>query len=217
MSIQTFLIVTGQLDENCYFLWRQGSKDAIVFDPGADEDVIESELKQRGFSIAAFLQTHCHGDHIGALTPLKALYPSAKLYVPEAEAEWLQRPTLNLSYFMGVSITGPKPDELVRDGDILKIAGMTMIAIHIPGHSPGGTAYYVESGGETPHLFCGDILFKGGIGRTDFPGSAGEDALVAGIREKLFVLPEATIVHPGHGPQTTIGKEKLNNPFCALE
>jgi glyoxylase-like metal-dependent hydrolase (beta-lactamase superfamily II) len=215
MNLKTALIVTGDLQENCYLLWDSEQKQAVVFDAGAEPELIERELKKRHLTIAAFLQTHCHGDHIGAVTALKTHYPKAPLYVPEAEQKWMQRPTLNLSYFLGVSITGPEPENLVRDGDEIIRAGLIVKAIHVPGHSPGSTAYFVDAGAHrSGHLFCGDILFAGSIGRTDLPGGDGEDVLIANIRAKLFTLPGNTIVHPGHGPETTIGEEKATNPFC---
>lgn len=210
-------IVCGELEENCYIVWLEGSKDAIVFDPGDEPEKIQAELDAHGLTIAAFIQTHCHGDHIAALTPLKGAYPEALLYCPEAEAEWLAKPTLNLSYFYGHSVTAPPPDQLVRDDDMLRAAGLELRAIHVPGHSPGGTAYFIEAQGKAgspPHLYCGDILFAGSIGRTDLPGGEGETMLISGIREKLFILPDETVVCPGHGPETTIGQEKETNPYC---
>jgi hydroxyacylglutathione hydrolase len=217
MSLKWQQIVTGDLEENCYLLWRDGAKDAIVFDPGDEPEKIERIMKKHGVAPGAFLLTHCHGDHIGALTPLKTAHPNAPLWCPAAEEDWLQRPTLNLSYFYGVSITGPKPEHLINDGDVIEACGLTLRAIHVPGHSPGGTGFFIEDDtGQAPHLFCGDILFAGGIGRTDLPGGSGELLLIDGIREKLFTLPENTIVHPGHGPETTIGEERESNPFCGL-
>jgi glyoxylase-like metal-dependent hydrolase (beta-lactamase superfamily II) len=222
--LNSLQIVTGDLEENCYVLWNDGSTDAVVFDPGAEPEKIRRELRARKLNIAAFVQTHCHGDHIAALTPLKAVYPAAPIYCPEAEVEWLSRPTLNLSYFYGFSVTAPAPEHRVNDSDVIKACGFELKAIHVPGHSPGGTAYFVAPlsvDGEgpgvrsgPPHLFCGDILFAGSIGRTDLPGGGGEELLVEGIRTKLFTLPDNTIVHPGHGPETTIGEEKENNPYC---
>ncbi|MFH0938692.1 MAG: MBL fold metallo-hydrolase [Planctomycetota bacterium] len=215
MAIKILRIVTGDLQENCYLLWQSDQNETVIFDAGAEAERINDELKKRSLIPVAFLQTHCHGDHLGALTDLKALYPAAALYVPEAEAKWLRQSTLNLSYFLGANITAPEADHLVHDGDEIKIAGLTVRAIHVPGHSPGGTAYFVEADeNQSPHLFCGDILFSGSIGRTDLPGGAGEKILVANIRKKLFTLPAETIVHPGHGPDTTIGEEKASNPFC---
>ncbi|MEI6235309.1 MAG: MBL fold metallo-hydrolase, partial [Planctomycetota bacterium] len=181
-------IVTGNLEENCYIVWADGSTEAIVFDPGWDEDVILGALKKRGLNVAAFLLTHCHGDHIGALKPMKAAFPSAPIYVPEEEKDWLARPTLNLSYFYGMPIIAPPGDVMINDGDEITVGGLSFKAIHVPGHSPGGTAFYIAPESGAPHLFCGDILFRRGIGRTDLPGGAGEDTLVAGICEKLFPL-----------------------------
>ncbi|HEY3324389.1 MAG TPA: MBL fold metallo-hydrolase [Planctomycetota bacterium] len=215
MKLEIVRIVTGELEENCFIVWNGGQNEAVVVDAGADAELIDAELKARKLTVAALLLTHCHGDHIGAVSELKSLYPNAVVYVPEAEAEWMLRPTLNLSYFLGASITAPGADRLVCDGDRVQAAGLEFKALHVPGHSPGGTAYFVEDEKEKPpHLLCGDILFSGSIGRTDLPGGAGEEVLVANIRKKLFVLPAETVVHPGHGPDTSIGFEKKSNPYC---
>lgn len=217
-NLRSLQIVTGDLAENCYLLWLAGSADAIVFDPGDEADKIQAALKENNLTAAALVLTHCHGDHIGALTAMKQAFPQAPVCVPEAEREWLSRPLLNLSYFVGGSVTGPKPERLVADGDELELAGLKLKAIHVPGHSPGGTAYFVaDPAGGRPRLYCGDILFQGSIGRTDLPGGAGEAVLVDGIREKFFILPDETCVHPGHGPETTIGDEKAFNPFCGQD
>ncbi len=216
MPLNVLKFVTGDLEENCFIAWNDGATDAVIFDPGWDGEIILAALKERKLSIAAFLQTHCHGDHIGALTFLKEKFPKAPLYVPKDEEEWLTRPTMNLSYFYGTPITAPPADKLVSDGDGVAAAGLSFTAIHVPGHSPGGTAYYYGTRGDKPHLFCGDILFQGSIGRTDLPGGEGEDVLIEGIRSKLFTLSPDTIVHPGHGPDTTIGAEKATNPFCRM-
>ncbi|MCY3019060.1 MAG: MBL fold metallo-hydrolase [Planctomycetota bacterium] len=213
MSLEIQQLVTGDLEANCYLVWLEDQSDAIVVDPGGDEDEIVAALKRHGLTPAAFLVTHCHCDHIGALKALKDAYPGAPVCVPQIEAEWLQRPTLNLSYFFGATVTGPDADTKIADGDELELAGIELRALNVPGHSPGSMAYLIENGAAL-HAFCGDILFAGSIGRTDLPGGEGEDQLVANIRQKLFALPNETIVHPGHGPDTTIGREKENKPFC---
>jgi len=215
MPLNHLRIVCGDLQENCYIVWQEDRNECIVFDPGADAHVLREEIVGRKLSVAAFLLTHCHGDHIGALAPMKASFPDAPIYCPELEVEWLAKPTLNLSYFLGHAITAPPPEKIVRDNDVIELAGLSFKAIHIPGHSPGGTAYYLQAEGkEHPHVFCGDILFAGSIGRTDLPGGTGEDVLVSGIRERLFILPDTTMVHPGHGELTWIGDEKDDNPLC---
>jgi hydroxyacylglutathione hydrolase len=211
-------IVTGELEENCYIAWADGSREAVVFDPGADAPVLRAEIVGRNLTVGAFLLTHCHGDHIGALAALKAGFPDAPVYCPIAEVEWLARPTLNLSYFFGHAITAPPPEKTVSDGDVLRVCGIEFTAFNVPGHSPGSTAYFVAATeSEDPLLFDGDILFAGSIGRTDLPGGEGEAVLVAGIREKLFPLPDATRVLPGHGDATSIGVEKLRNPYCGMD
>ncbi|GMV80941.1 MAG: MBL fold hydrolase [Planctomycetota bacterium] len=215
-SLQTLQLCVGDLQENCYLLWKTGAAPAIVFDPGDEAERIRAELVARKLEPAAFVLTHCHGDHIGGLHGLKAAYPQVPLYVPEAEADWLGKPMKNLSYFVGGKVTAPPADVLVRDCDILRLGGFELGSIHVPGHSPGGTAYFVADKSGPPHLFDGDILFQNSIGRTDFPGSSGHEVLIEGIQSKLFILPDETIVHPGHGPETTIGAEKRGNPFCGL-
>lgn len=215
--LRSLQLVTGMVQENCYLLWREGAGECIVFDPGDEAERILAAMSDRKLAPAAIVLTHCHGDHIGAIRDLKAAFPAVPVYCPREEETWLAKPTLNLSYFMGQSVTAPPPEELVDDGDELKFAGLVLKAILVPGHSPGGTAYFVEDGdGRPPHLFDGDILFAQGIGRTDFPGCSSHEALVAGIRERLFTLPDETIVHPGHNEETTIGDEKRLNPYCGL-
>lgn len=209
------ILVTGDLQENCGLVWRSGQDEVAIVDAGDDAPDILGILDARHLHPVAFLQTHCHGDHLGAWNELKKAFPEARFHVHEAERDWPRKPVLNLSYFLGAPVTAPEPDVLFRDGFEFDAAGLHFRAIHVPGHSPGGTAFFVEDPGQgPPHLFSGDILFQGGIGRVDFPGCEGEEVLVAGIRQKLFILPDETIVHCGHGPDTTIGREKRMNPFC---
>jgi glyoxylase-like metal-dependent hydrolase (beta-lactamase superfamily II) len=187
-------------------------REAIVFDCGAEAERIVAALERLGVVPGLLVQTHCHGDHIAALDPIKARYPGAPLCVPAAEREWLQRPLLNLSMLMGTQVTGPEPDRLIADGDPVELSAIRLAAIHVPGHSPGGTAFYAAPADGGPLLIAGDILMAGGVGRTDFPGGSFEK-LAAGIRRQLYVLPDETVIYPGHGPETTIGREKRSNPF----
>jgi glyoxylase-like metal-dependent hydrolase (beta-lactamase superfamily II) len=213
--LNSLRLVVGALDTNCYLAWRPDREDAVIFDPGGDADLIRAELAKRKLTPAAILITHCHCDHIGAVAELKKAYPQAPVAAPEAEAQWLPNPTRNLSYFFGDPLKAPAADRRIREGERLEYAGLRFKTIHVRGHSPGGMAYLTEdSGGGPPHLFCGDVLFRGGIGRGDLPGGEGEEVLVENIRERLFCLPNDTVVHPGHGEETTIGAEKAFNPFC---
>lgn len=215
-ELQTLCLVVGELQANCFLLWKKDSKEALVFDPGGDADRIQEELKKRDLEPAGLLLTHAHCDHIAALSDLKKALPNVPILVPEAEAESLTRPTLNLSYFICGSFSTPEADRQVKANETFELGEVSLKALHCPGHSPGGTAYYVEDPSGPPHLFCGDIIFCGSIGRGDLPGGEGEEALIENIRKILFKLPNETIVHPGHGPETTLGKEKGFNPICGV-
>jgi glyoxylase-like metal-dependent hydrolase (beta-lactamase superfamily II) len=126
-----------------------------------------------------------------------------------AEAAWLNDPVLNLSAMMGMSVTAPGPDRLLAEGEWLTLGDSRWLVLHTPGHSPGGVTLWCEAGGVA---IVGDSLFAGSVGRTDFPGS-DPAVLERSIRGKLYVLPDSTKVLPGHGPATTIGREKKSNPY----
>ena len=211
-SLRVTMIPVGPLEANCVILTADAQRDAIVFDPGADPDTIFAELDRLEVTAAMLVQTHCHGDHIGALSEVKARFPAAPVVVHEAEREWLSRPMLNLSMMMGEQITGPEPDRNLVDGDVIELGAIRLSTLHVPGHSPGSVAFYASPDDGGPLLVAGDALFAGGIGRTDFPGGSFEQ-LADGIRQKLYTLPDETPVYPGHGPATTIGAEKRSNPF----
>jgi glyoxylase-like metal-dependent hydrolase (beta-lactamase superfamily II) len=158
---------------------------------------------------AAILNTHGHIDHIAGNADLKAAYPAAPLVIGIGDEPMLTDPMLNLSGQYGFAIVSPKADRVVREGDTVLFAGLTLDIREIPGHSPGHIVYIVRDGGL---VFGGDVLFREGIGRTDFPGGSFE-TLAVGIRTKLYTMPDETAVYPGHGPVTRVGHEKRNNPF----
>ncbi len=211
-------MVMGVCQTNCYFLYRQGERLAVVVDPADRGRDIYDSLRRNGFSVAGILLTHGHFDHIwgldglrdaaGASAEAEGLEP-VKAYACKAERELLKNAGMNVSRQAGRACE-TYADVYVEDGEEITLAGMTCRVIATPGHTGGGCCYYFQEAGI---LVSGDTLFAGSVGRTDFPtGSMG--TLVRSIKEKLFVLPEDTRVYPGHGESTTIGDEKKNNPFC---
>lgn len=211
--LQLQIMTVGPVQACCYIVSDKASDEIMVIDPGGDGDMIVESLRMMDEEPRYIVITHGHGDHIGANAELKTAFPNALLCIHEADRPTLASPELNLSAFFGAAIESPDADRLLRDGDELPLGDHTFKVLHVPGHSPGGIALYWHG---TPQVagmvFTGDALFAGGIGRTDFPGG-NEELLMRSIREKLFVLPDDTMVLPGHGPLSTIGREKQTNPF----
>lgn len=201
-------MVLGTCSTNTYFVYREGSQDAVVIDPADYGEHIYESLQKNGFQVAAILLTHGHFDHIWGCEKLRAL-SGVKVYANEAEKDLLGDAKKNISAQAGRACT-LNADAYLKDGDVLELAGITFQMIATPGHTPGGCCYYMEEAGM---LICGDTLFEESVGRTDFPGGS-MSTLVRSIKEKLFTLPDNTKCYPGHGGSTTIGYEKQNNPFC---
>lgn len=208
--LQIHTIVSMPFQENTYIVWRNGSSEALVVDPGLEPDLILTLLREQGLRAAAILNTHGHGDHIGGNADLKQAFPEAPLIIGASEAHLLRDPEANLSAFFGTPILSPAADRLVHEGDVVEEAGISLEVLEVPGHSPGHVAFLYRA--EPCIVFGGDILFRGGIGRYDFPNSDGP-LLFQGIRDKLYTLPPNTVVYPGHGPTTTVGRERQFNPF----
>lgn len=210
-SMDVLCLVVGEIMSNCYIVTDGSSEKAMVIDPGGNGADIVAEIEKRGLKPVLIVDTHGHIDHILANPDLKSVYPDAELCIHEADAALLTNPQRNLSLFVGRDFTSPSADRLLEEGDELEVGELKFKVIHIPGHTEGGICLFCQD--ETPPvLFSGDTLFQFSIGRTDFPGGSYKK-LVNGIKEKLLVLPSETVVYPGHGPQTTIGAEKRNNPF----
>jgi len=209
MAIQIQTIVSMPFAENTYVVWRDGSRDALVIDPGTEPEAILAFLQDQDLVPVAILNTHGHADHIAGNADLKAAYPDAPLIIGQGDAKLLEDPDLNVSRPFGFEVMSPPADRLVCEGDRLELAGLVFDVFEIPGHSPGHVVFVDR---EDSIVFGGDVLFRGSIGRTDFPGGSFE-TLAAGIRGKLYTLPDETVVYPGHGPVTKIGFEKQTNPF----
>ena len=208
LQLQT--VVSLPFEENTYIVWQSGRREAVVFDPGLQPELILDVLREQGLDVAAIINTHGHGDHIGGNAVLKETFPQAPIIIGSGDAVMLSDADANLSAPLGFPVTSPPADRTVAEGDRVEVAGLAFDVLDIPGHSPGHVVFVHRS---SPILvFGGDVLFRGSIGRSDFPGGSHE-LLLRGIREKLFTLPDDTVVYPGHGPVTKVGYEKRTNPF----
>lgn len=199
--------VLGDVGTNCYLVINDDAKEAVLIDPADCADKIEQMISENGVTLKAILLTHGHYDHITAADDIRKMY-DVKIYASCDEAELLLDTHKNLSAHSRKVVT-LKADVLHKDGDILELAGMNIEVKHTPGHTIGGSCYYIKEAGM---LFSGDTLFAESVGRTDFP-TASMSQLVHSIKDKLMSLPEDTKVFPGHGESTSIGYEKKYNPF----
>lgn len=205
-------IVSAPFEQNSYIVWRPGSAEALIVDPGFDPDAILDIVKREALEPVAILNTHGHSDHIAGNAAMKRAFPEVPLIIGRNEAHLLTDPMANLSALFGSRLVSPPADRLVDDGERLGLVGASWLVREVPGHSPGSVAF-IADGEDPPVVLAGDILFAGSVGRCDFPGGSAR-TLISGIRSKLFALPEESIVYPGHGPTTTIGEERRSNPYA---
>jgi hydroxyacylglutathione hydrolase len=201
-------VVVGPLGVNCFILGCKETKEGVVVDPGAEPGKISAAIARLGLRIGTVINTHGHFDHVGGNR--KVLEETgAQLLIHRGDVHFLSR-AADVAVMYGVATeNSPPPDRLLEDGMLLSFGPYQIKVLHTPGHTPGGCSLYLAGEGM---VITGDTLFADGVGRTDFPGSSHE-ALIAGIREKLLTLPDETRVYPGHGPATTIGHERRNNPY----
>jgi glyoxylase-like metal-dependent hydrolase (beta-lactamase superfamily II) len=211
-SLQVRTLVSLPFEENTYVVSLPGGADALVIDPGLEPELIFDCLRQEGLRPAAVLNTHGHADHIAGNAALKEAFPDVPLIVGRNETRLLSDPNANMSAPFGMALTSPPADRTVAEGDVIEAAGIRLEVFDVPGHSPGHVVFVHR--GKPCQVFGGDVLFRGSIGRTDFPGGSHE-LLLDGIRRKLFTLPPDTVVYPGHGPVTTVAHEQATNPFLA--
>lgn len=199
-------ILLPEYGTNTWLLWDDESRDAILIDPAAPSQALLDRIHALGLKILYIINTHGHGDHIGG-NPFFHNALNAPIAIHEEDARMLIDNRRNLSEYMGTPLSPKAADHILKDGDILKLGIFEIKVIHTPGHTAG--CICLHSG---KYLISGDTLFELSIGRTDFPGGS-HAAIINSIKSRLFVLPEDTIVFPGHGPNTSIGLEKANNPF----
>ncbi len=201
-------VVMGSVQTNCYFIYQEGEKKIIVVDPADKGDYLYKAFTEAGFEVAAILLTHAHFDHIWGCNKLREL-SGVQVFACEEEKELCESAKLNVSEDVGRPYT-VSVDWYLRDGEEVTIEGMKFKMIHTPGHTQGSCCYYFE---DDNILVSGDTLFEGSVGRTDLPTGKGS-TLSRSLKEKLMILPDETLVFPGHGNGTTIADEKKYNPFC---
>ena len=198
----------GLLQVNCYIIGDEQTKEAVVIDPGGDEDEILDALKYHQLKLKYIIDTHGHFDHVDANQPLKEA-TGAQILIHEADAQMLSQPSAEAMFFTGNRLRTSQADVLLKEDDVISFGAYRLKVLHTPGHTPGGISLVMEG---QPYVYVGDLLFNGSIGRTDFPGGSYE-ALIAAVRNKIFTLGDNYTVYPGHGPVTTVGQERKYNPF----
>jgi len=201
-------LTVGLLEVNCYVLGDEETKEAVVIDPGGDEDEILDVLNHHKLKLKLIIDTHGHFDHVDANLPLKEA-TGAQIAIHELDAPALSQPSQEALFFTGNRLRTSQADILLQEGDVLTFGKYRLKVLHTPGHTPGGISLVMEG---HPYVYVGDLLFAGSIGRTDFPGGSFE-ALINAVRTKIFPLGDHYTVYPGHGPVTTVDQEKKYNPF----
>lgn len=200
-------IVVGVFQENCWVIGNRRTGEAICIDPGDQPEEILAMARDMGVTIKAIANSHAHVDHILGVGGVKTA-TGAKFFMHRDEAAMAARAVELARTLAGQAAEEPPPPDFhPEDGDVVEVEGVKLMVIHTPGHTPGSLSYYTEG-----LLFSGDTLFAGSIGRTDLPGG-NFDTLIRSIREVLFAFPDDTVVHSGHGPDTTVGVERRTNPF----
>ena len=205
-DLEIVSLPNGQFAENCYLVADRRAREAVIIDPGEEPAMFLAELDTRAWSLRAIWLTHAHIDHIIGVGTVRAA-TGVPIYLHP-----LDRPIYDAlpqyGGWVGMQLEKPPaPDKELRPGQVLKVGGFEFTVRFTPGHSPGSVSFVGEG-----RVFSGDVLFNGSVGRTDLPG--GDAAtLMASIQSQLLSLPDSTVVHSGHGPDTTIGNERLTNPF----
>jgi len=206
MTVETFCL--GALQTNAYVVSFPDTPDCWVFDCPDSPEALVQALKEGERQPRGLYLTHAHCDHMAGLETFRAAFPGVPVHQHALEVSWLSDPQLNLSAWVGSPATAQPAEALVTEGQRLSLGPSLVHVLHLPGHSPGSVAYWFEAEGE---VLSGDVLFRSGVGRWDFPGCDRGDLQRSLAR--LASLPDATRVRPGHGGSTTIGKEKMTNPY----
>ena len=199
-------VIVGSMQVNCYILASKSNSQAIIIDPGDEENKIRRVLGKHKLKPAFIINTHGHIDHIGCDDKF-----NVPVYIHKKDSMSLIDPQSNLSTFLGSPYSMKSQGRTLEDKQNLELDDIKLEVIHTPGHTPGGICLLMLKPNDKI-LFRGDTLFYQGIGRTDFPG-ADEATLIKSIKDRLLKLADDTVIYPGHGPSSAIGDEKKNNPF----
>lgn len=199
-------IPAGIYAANCYIVYDESNKNGILVDPGGDVDDILTVIKENKIEVNYIILTHGHGDHIGGVLGLKEAL-GASVMIHESDKDMLIDGNKNLSTVMSMGSIEMEPDRLLKDGDIIEFGNLNAEIIHTPGHTLGGICIKIGDS-----LITGDTLFAGSIGRTDLPGG-DYDTIIKSIKDKIMIYSDDTKVYPGHGSSSTVGKERVSNPF----
>ncbi|GEO82971.1 MBL fold metallo-hydrolase [Pararhodospirillum oryzae] len=209
MSLSVTVIPVTPFQQNCTLLVCEATRRAALVDPGGEPDVLMAALTRAGVTLERVLLTHGHVDHIGAVPALRRRFPVPVEGPHREDAFWIEAVADQARHF-GLEDSEPfEPDRWLVHGDTVQVGEETLQVLHCPGHTPGHVVFFHEPG---RLALVGDVLFRGSVGRTDFPrGNHGD--LIASIRERLLPLGDDVTFIPGHGPRSTFGDERITNPF----
>jgi glyoxylase-like metal-dependent hydrolase (beta-lactamase superfamily II) len=204
-------VEVGPLATNAYLVKDPHAGLGAVIDPGGEGERLARRCLSEDIEPLYIVNTHAHLDHTGANAALKDAFPRAQLCIGARDADTLTDPGGNLAYMLGMPPDGPSADVLLSEGDRVTFGSVSLRVIETPGHTAGGISLVYQ--GEGPaQVFCGDLVFRRGVGRHDLPGGDW-DRLLGSIRTKILILPDETVLWPGHGPATTVGEERRENPY----
>jgi hydroxyacylglutathione hydrolase len=206
-------VVVGPLAVNTYILYDEESKDCVIIDPGDEPEKIIAKIESLNLKPREMWLSHAHFDHLGALSELKKKYDS-NIFL-HSDDYFLYKGAVEHAGMFSLQIDAPPPEPMFFNMNLnkRKIGSFTVELLHTPGHSPGSVSFYNQ---ESNIIFVGDLIFEGSVGRTDVPGGSF-DLLEKSILEKIYTQGDACVIYPGHGPKTTVGREKINNPFVRIK
>ncbi len=213
MSLQYQIVPVTSFSQNCSIVWCDETMQGVVIDPGGDEKQLVRLIEELGVDVISLLLTHGHLDHVGGTVPLAEVLGAAIIGPQKEDNFWLQG-LEGQSQMFGFPLTEAfEPDQWLNEGDEIRFGNQVLKVLHTPGHTPGHVTFYND---EARIAFVGDVLFNGGVGRTDFP-RGDFNTLISSIKNKLWPLGNDMKFIPGHGPESTFGRERTTNPFVADE